>query len=72
MLEYKATAHGGQIIKVNTFYPSSQTCHVCGYRNPLTKNLSVRAWTCPQCGTHHDRDVNAAKNILQKAINTAA
>lgn len=72
MLEYKATAHGGQVIKVDTFYPSSQTCHVCGYRNPLTKNLSVRAWTCPQCGTHHDRDVNAAKNILQKAIEAAA
>lgn len=72
MLEYKAVLHGGQVLKVDTFYPSSQTCHVCGHQNPLTKNLSVRAWTCPQCGTHHDRDINAAKNILKKAQEYAA
>ncbi|WP_270838080.1 zinc ribbon domain-containing protein, partial [Mitsuokella multacida] len=55
-------------LKVDTFYPSSQTCSVCGYQNPLTKDLSVREWDCPACGTHHDRDVNAAKNILRKAL----
>ena len=67
-LTYKTELHGGELLKVDTFYPSSQTCSVCGYRNPLTKNLSVREWDCPGCGTHHDRDVNAAKNILRKAL----
>jgi len=67
-LEYKSELHGGELLKVDTFYPSSQTCHVCGYQNPLTKNLRVREWDCPQCGAHHDRDGNAAKNILQHAL----
>ena len=67
-LEYKTELHGGELLKVDTFYPSSQTCHVCGYQNPLTKNLRVREWDCPQCGAHHDRDGNAAKNILQHAL----
>lgn len=67
-LTYKAELHGGELLKVDTFYPSSQTCSTCGYQNPLTKDLSVREWDCPKCGTHHDRDVNAAKNILRKAL----
>jgi putative transposase len=67
-LAYKAELHGGELLKVDTFYPSSQTCSACGYQNPLTKDLSVREWDCPKCGTHHDRDVNAAKNILHKAL----
>ena len=67
-LTYKTELHGGELLKVDTFYPSSQTCSVCGYQNPLTKDLSVREWDCPACGTHHDRDVNAAKNILRKAL----
>jgi putative transposase len=67
-LTYKAELHGGELLKVDTFYPSSQTCSACGYQNPLTKDLSVREWDCPKCGTHHDRDVNAAKNILRKAL----
>ncbi|WP_270400837.1 zinc ribbon domain-containing protein, partial [Mitsuokella multacida] len=62
-LTYKTELHGGELLKVDTFYPSSQTCSVCCYQNPLTKYLSVREWDCPACGTHHDRDVNAAKNI---------
>ena len=57
-----------ELLKVDTFYPSSQTCSLCGYQNPLMKDLKVREWDCPACGTHHDRDVNAAKNILRKAL----
>ena len=67
-LAYKMELNGGELLKVDTFYPSSQTCSACGYQNPLTKKLSVREWDCPKCGTHHDRDVNAAKNILRKAL----
>ena len=68
-LEYKAGLHGAEVLKVPTFYPSSQTCHVCGYQNPAVKNLSVREWTCPNCGEPHmDRDTNAARNILAKAL----
>ena len=67
-LEYKAELHGSEILKVDTFYPSSQTCSKCGYQNKETKNLGIRDWTCPACGSHHDRDANAAINILRKAI----
>ena len=67
-IEYKAVLHGTEVLKVDTFYPSSQTCSCCGYRHKETKNLSLREWTCPECKTHHDRDENAAKNILRKAL----
>lgn len=67
-LEYKADYNGAVIIRVPTFYPSSQTCSACGYKNPVVKDLSIRQWTCPVCGTHHDRDVNAAVNILNKGL----
>lgn len=72
MLEYKAAWRGAKVLKVGTFYPSSQTCHVCGFQNPIVKDLSVREWTCPECGKHHDRDENAAKNILAKALQAAS
>ena len=72
MLEYKADLHGGKVLKVETFYPSSQTCSNCGYQNEKTKNLAVREWTCPKCGAEHNRDENAAKNILRKALENAA
>ena len=67
-LKYKLEDMGKQLIKIDKFYASSQICSVCGYQNPETKNLSVRVWDCPQCGTHHDRDVNAAINIKNEGM----
>lgn len=67
-LEYKADWYGKVIQKVDKFFPSSQLCNCCGYRNSGTKDLSVREWICPECGEKHDRDVNAAKNILNEGI----
>ncbi len=63
ILEYEAMKLGTEIIFVPPSYPSSQLCNVCGYKNPLVKDLKVREWDCPSCGVHHDRDRNAAINI---------
>ena len=66
---YKLRDRGGQLIKVGRFFPSSQLCSHCGFKNPLVKNLSIRHWDCPNCGTTGiDRDVNAAKNIKKEGI----
>lgn len=67
-LSYKSDWNNRQYIKINRFYASSQTCNYCGYVNSNTKDLSVRKWTCPQCGAIHDRDINAAKNILNEGL----
>ena len=65
MLTYKAEWNNKKVMKIDRFFPSSQTCNVCGYVNKQTKDLSVREWDCPVCHTHHNRDVNAAINILR-------
>ena len=67
-LKYKLEEQGKRLVKVDRFFASSQICNICGYKNPETKNLSVRAWDCPQCGKHHDRDVNAAINIRNEGM----
>lgn len=59
-----------QIVKAYRFFASSQICHCCGFKNPITKNLNIRSWTCPECGAEHIRDVNAAINLKMNAIKT--
>lgn len=67
-LTYKAEWNGRIYIKIGRYTKSSQPCSVCGYINSETKDLSVREWTCPECGTTHDRDINAAINILNEGM----
>ena len=67
-LEYKTKWRGKKLIKINKYYPSSQICSSCGYKNTKIKDLSVRVWTCPECLHEHDRDINASLNILFQGL----
>jgi putative transposase len=66
-LQYKSVWLGGRVVRIDRFYPSSQLCSVCGVKYPGLE-LKDREWTCQKCGTHHDRDVNAARNIHTEAL----
>ena len=68
ILQYKSIWNNKKLIEIDRYYPSSQTCSVCNYQNKKVKDLSIRNWECPQCGTIHDRDVNAAINIMLEGL----
>jgi putative transposase len=70
-LDYKADWYGRTLVKIDRWYPSSKRCHACGFVLD-TLNLTVRQWTCPQCDVRHDRDINAAKNILAVGLTVHA
>lgn len=71
-LEYKSNWNSRVYHKIDRYFPSSQLCNVCGYKNTGTKDLSVREWICPECGSNHDRDINAAINILNQGMKEIA
>ena len=70
MLEYKAEWYEKQVSKISRWYPSSQICSDCG-NNSGKKALHIREWTCENCGSYHDRDINASINILHEGLRQA-
>lgn len=70
-LEYKAKWYGKQIVKISRWYPSSQICSECGHQDGK-KPLAMRDWKCSDCHEHHDRDINASKNILAEGLRIQA
>ena len=68
VLKYKSNWLGKKVIEINKYYPSSQSCNRCGFKNEEVKNLSVRKWICPECGLIHDRDINASVNIMFEGL----
>ena len=68
VLKYKSNWLGKKVIEINKYYPSSQSCNRCGFKNEEVKNLSIRKWTCPECGLIHDRDINASINIMFEGL----
>ena len=68
ILHYTASKFNVNVVEVDRYFASSQICHNCGYKNPAVKDLNVREWICPNCGTKHDRDSNAAINILRYGL----
>ena len=68
ILKYKSNWLGKKVIEINKYYPSSQSCNRCGFKNEEVKDLSVRKWICPECGLIHDRDINASINIMFEGL----
>ena len=68
VLKYKSNWLGKKVIEINKYFPSSQSCNRCGFKNEEVKDLSVRKWTCPRCGLIHDRDINASINIMFEGL----
>ena len=68
LIEWKCKIKGKIYYKINTYYPSSQICSYCGYKNSKLKDLSIREYDCPKCGSHNDRDINASLNILFEGL----
>ncbi len=68
VLKYKSNWLGKKVVEINKYYPSSQCCNRCDYKNEEVKDLRVRKWTCPKCGLIHDRDINASINIMFEGL----